>query len=161
MLNKLVKEKEEEIKILQGFKLILGEDSKNGWKIDILDSNNLKKPFDLDIQEIIGFEKDSGIVIIEYDRLIKDEENLDRVKLRLYSESLKQNIEEREISDLEDIKIVENKIENYLGAELNIKFRENTENANNLGKDWISIAKLVAIPLDNRIQNLKYKKRDI
>ncbi|MBA7540674.1 hypothetical protein ES705_32973 [subsurface metagenome] len=174
MLNKLVKEKEEEIKILQGFKLILGEGSKNGWKIDILDSNSLKKPFDLDIQEIIGFEKDSGIVIIEYDRLIKDEENLDRVKLRLYSESLKQNIEEREISDLEDIKIVENKIENYLGAELNIKFRENTENANNLGKDWISVAKLVAIPLDNRIyviwgserkfpyllniiQNLKYK----
>ena len=151
MLNKIIKEKEEEIKILQGFKLILGEGSKNGWKIDTLDSNGLKKPFDLNIQEIIGFEKDSGIVIFEYDRLIKDEENLDRVKLRLYSENLKQKVEEHEISDLEDIKIVETKIENYLGAELNIKFRENTENANNLGKDWISVAKLVAIPLDNRI----------
>ncbi|MHA1669564.1 MAG: helix-turn-helix domain-containing protein [Promethearchaeota archaeon] len=151
MLNKIIKEKEEEMKILQGFKLILGDNSKNGWKIGTLDSNSLKKPFDLNIQEIIGFEKDSGIVIFEYDRLIKDEENLDKVKLRLYSENLKQKIEEHEISDLEDIEIVETKIENYLGAELNIRFRENTENANNLGKDWINVVRLVAIPLDNRI----------
>ncbi len=151
MLNKIIEEKEEEIKILQGFKLILGEGYKNGWKIDTLDTNGLKKPFDLNIQEIIGFEKDSGIVIFEYDRLIKDEENLDRVKLRLYSESLRQKIEEHGIPDLKEIKIVETKIENYLGAELNIKFIENTENANNLGKDWINVAKLVAIPLDNRV----------
>jgi len=178
ILNKIIREKEEEIKILQGFKLVLGKDSKNGWKIGTLDTNGFKKPFDLDIQEIIGFEKDCGIVIFEYDRLIKDEENLDRVKLRLYSENLKQKIEEYEISDLEDIKIVEIKIENYLGAELNIKFRENSEKANNLGKDWINMAKLVAIPLDDRIyviwgserkfpyllniiQNLKGKKKNI
>ncbi len=151
MLNKIIKEKEEEIKILQGFKLILGEGTKNGWKIDTLDSNGLKKSFDLDIQEIIGFEKDSGIVIFEYYRLIKDEENLDRVKLRLYSEKLKQQIEENDITDLEDIKIIENKIDNYLGAELNIKFKDNTHRANNLGKEWITVVKLVAIPIDNRI----------
>ncbi len=176
ILNKIIREKEEEIKILQGFKLVLGKDSKNGWKIDKLDKNGLKKPFDLDIQEIIGFEKDCGIVIFEYDRIIKDEENLDRVKLRLYAENLKQKIEEYEISDLEDIRIIETKIENYLGAELNIKFRDNSEKANNLGKDWINMAKLVAIPLDDRIyviwgserkftyllniiQNLKDKKK--
>lgn len=151
MLNRTIKEKEEEIKILKGFKLIFDEGSENGWFFDTLDSNGLKKPFELKNEEIIGYEKDSGIVIYEYDRPIKNEENLDRVKLRLYSEKLKQNIEEYQISDLEEIKIVETKIENYPGAELNIKFKANSKNANNLGKDWINVAKLVAIRLDNRI----------
>jgi len=78
--------------------------------------------------------------------------NIKKVKsLRLYSESLKQKIEDHRISDIKDIKIVETKIENYIGAELNIKFIENSKNANNLGNDWINVAKLVAIPIDNRV----------
>jgi DNA-binding MarR family transcriptional regulator len=151
MLDRNIKEKEEEIKILKGFKLIFGEGTKNGWLVDTFDSKTFQKPFDLKNQEIIGYEKDSGIVIYEYDRPIKKEENLDRVKLRLYSERLKQNIKEFDISGLDEIKIVETKIENYPGAELCIKFKENSKNANNLGKNWIFVAKLVAISLDRRI----------
>ncbi len=151
LLDNVIKEKEEEIKVLKGFKLILGENLENGWNLDNLDLNDLKKPFDLDIKEITGFEKDNGIVIFEYDRLIKDEENLDRVKLRLYSEKLKQEIKENAISDLEYIEIDEVKISNYLGANIKIKFRKNSNISNNLGSDWIIVAKLVAIPIDNKI----------
>ena len=151
LLDRVIKEKEEEIKVLKGFKLILGENLENGWNVDKLDLRDLKKSFDLDIKEITGFEKDNGIVIFEYDRLITDEENLDRVKLRLYSEKLKQEIMENGISDLEKIDINEIKISNYLGANIKITFRENSKTANNLGVDWIIVAKLVAIPIDNKI----------
>ena len=151
LLDRVIKEKEEEIKILKGFKLIIGESLENGWNVDKLDLRDLKKSFDLDIKEITGFEKDNGIVIFEYDRLITDEENLDRVKLRLYSEKLKQEIMENGISDLEKVDINEIKISNYLGANIKIKFRENSKTANNLGVNWIIVAKLIAIPIDNKI----------
>jgi hypothetical protein len=147
----LIKEKEEEIKILKGFKLILGENIQNGWKIDTSDSGDLKEPFDIEVQEIIGFEKDCGIVVFEYDRLIKDEENLDRVKLRLYSEKIKHQILEHNIVDLENIEIIESKIDEYLTAEIKIKFVENSITAKNLSNNWINVVKLVAIPIDNRI----------
>ncbi len=151
LIEGLIKEKKEEIKILKGFKLVLGENIQNGWKIDTSDTRDLKEPFDIEIQEIIGFEKDCGIVVFEYDRLIKDEENLDRVKLRLYSEKIKHQILEHNIMDLENIKIVESKIDDYLAAEVQIKFIENSITAKNLSNNWVNVAKLVAIPIDNRI----------
>ncbi len=149
IIDRIIKEKEDEIKIIKGIRLILSETPENGWHI-ISDANkDLKMQFDIDIYEIIGFEKDCGIVIFEYDRIIKDEENLDRVKLRLYTEKLKNEIVQH--PDLEEIKVLESTIKNYLGAEISVKFREGTNSAINLGNDFITIIKLVAIPIDNKI----------
>ncbi|GAG79920.1 unnamed protein product, partial [marine sediment metagenome] len=111
--------------------------------------------FDLDIQEIIGNEKDCGIVIYEYDRIIKGEENLDKVKLRLYSNKLETNILERmeigKLEDLKEVKVDEIDIQDYCGAVISIKYKSIKKAASNEGNDWSIIAKLVSIPIDNKI----------
>lgn len=149
MIEKIVKEKEDELRIIKGIRLILSETPENGWHIISSADKDLKMQFDIDIYEIIGFEKDCGIVIFEYDRIIKDEENLDRVKLRLYTEKLKIRIIDH--PDLDQVKVTESTIKNYLGAEIVIKFKEGSNSAKNLGNDFITIIKLVTIPIDNKI----------
>ncbi len=155
LLDNLIKEKKEEIKILEGLKLLISDDLTNGWKI-ISDLENVQKSqFDLDIHEIIGSEKDFGIMIYEYDRIIKGEENLDKVKLRIYSKKLETIINERKeigkLKDLAEVKINEIDIQNYVGSEICIKFKKESRTANSLGDDWIIVAKLVSIPIDNKI----------
>lgn len=155
LLDNLIREKKEEIKVLEGLKLIITEDLENGWKIISDAEKDQKSQFDLDIQEIIGNEKDFGIVIYEYDRMIKGEENLDKVKLRIYSKKLETIINERKeigkLKDLADVKVKEIDIQNYVGSELCVRFKKGSETANSLGDDWIIVAKLVSIPIDNKI----------
>lgn len=155
LLDDFIKEKEEEIKILKGLKLIISENLENGWKVITDGKKDIKGQFDLDIQEIIGNEKDCGIVIYEYDRIIKGEENLDKVKLRIYSKKLETIIKERQeigkLKDLEDVKVDEIDIQDYCGAVISIKYRLGRKTANNVGNDWNIVAKLVSIPIDNKI----------
>ena len=155
LLDVFIKEKEEEIKILKGLRLIISENLENGWKIITDGKKDIKGQFDLDIQEIIGNEKDCGIVIYEYDRIIKGEENLDKVKLRIYSKKLETIIKERQeigkLKDLEDVKVEEIDIQDYCGAIISIKYRLGRKTANNVGNDWNVVAKLVSIPIDNKI----------
>jgi len=155
LLDNLIREKREEIKVLEGLKLIITEDLENGWKIISDLEKEEKSQFDLDVQEIIGNEKDFGIVIYEYDRIIKGEENLDKVKLRIYSKKLETIINERKeigkLIDLSDVKINEVDIQNYVGSEICVKFKKGSETANSLGDNWIIVAKLVSIPIDNKI----------
>jgi len=42
---------------------------------------------------------------------------------------------------LEDIKIVDKKILNYYGSEVYVRFKEETNTANNVGEDWIIAVK--------------------
>ncbi|KKN49778.1 hypothetical protein LCGC14_0639240 [marine sediment metagenome] len=155
LLDDFIKEKEEEIKILKGLKLIISENLENGWKIITDSKKDLKSQFDLDIQEIMGNEKDCGIVIYEYDRIIKGEENLDKVKLRIYSKKLETTIKERKeigkLKDLKDVKVDEIDILDYCGAEISVIYKKGSETANNVGEDWNIVAKLVSIPIDNKI----------
>lgn len=155
LLDAYIKEKNEEIKILKGLKSIISDDFKNGWKIITDVEKDLKGQFDLDIQEIMGNEKDCGIVIYEYDRIIKGEENLDKVKLRLYSKKLETTILERKeigkLEDLEVVKVDEIDIQDYCGAVISTKYKLGSETANNVGNDWNIVAKLVSIPIDNKI----------
>ncbi len=155
LLDNFIREKKEEIKVLEGLKLIITENLVNGWKIISDMEKEQKNQFDLDIQEIIGNEKDFGIVIYEYDRIIKGEENLDKVKLRIYSKKLETIINERKeigkLKDLVEVKINEIDIQNYVGSEICVKFKKESETANSLGEDWIIVAKLVSIPIDNKI----------
>jgi predicted transcriptional regulator len=155
LLDAYIKEKNEEIKILKGLKSIISDDYKNGWNIITDVEKDLKGQFDLDIQEIIGNEKDCGIVIYEYDRIIKGEENLDILKLRLYSNKLENIILERKeigkLEDIEEVKVEEIDIQDYYGAVILIKYKSERNIPSLEENDWNIIAKLVSIPIDNKI----------
>jgi predicted transcriptional regulator len=155
LLDAFIKEKTEEIKILKGLKSIISDDYKNGWKIITEVEKDLKGQFDLDIQEIIGNEKDCGIVIYEYDRIIKGEENLDKVKLRLYSNKLETIILERKeigkLKDLNEVKVDEIDIQDYYGAIISVSYKSGSKVEDKAEKDWNIVAKLVSIPIDNKI----------
>jgi len=155
LLDAYIKEKSEEIMILQGLKSIISDDYENGWNIITDAEKDLKGQFDLDIQEIIGNEKDCGIVIYEYDRIIKGEENLDKLKLRLYSNKLENIILERKeigkLEEVEEVRVEEIDIQKYCGAEISIKYKSEKNSSSPQENDWNIVAKLVSIPIDNKI----------
>ena len=53
--------------------------------------------------------------------------------------------------DLEDIKFVSEEVEKYLGAVMKSRFKQGSKTAKMIGTDWIVAAKLVAIPVENKI----------
>ncbi|MFX1338306.1 MAG: helix-turn-helix domain-containing protein, partial [Promethearchaeota archaeon] len=96
LVNKIIKEKEEEIKILKSFRLLIDEYVSNGWE-DISkrykDSQSLgREVFDIDVLGIMGLEKDFGIIFFEYDKDIIDELRV-RDKLDLVYNKIEEQIE--------------------------------------------------------------------
>jgi len=55
------------------------------------------------------------------------------------------------IQDLEDIKVEDIEIQDYLGAIMYLKFKAGSDAAKNVGSGWITLAKHVAIPIDDKI----------
>ena len=127
----------------------MGDNLENGW----IDISEIQKDH---IFEILGFEKDCGLIIFEYDKIIK-EDVIIQAALQLSSEKLRETIQpdldkmEYTIPDLEDIKIEDTKIEDYLGLTIYFKFKEGTETANNIGNDWIIAARHVAVPINDKV----------
>ena len=160
ILDERIKEKEEELKILKSFRYIMGETLENGW----IDISQIKKEFQLYSENsfdfnslgITGKEKDCGLIIFEYNKKV-EEEVIIRAALQLSLEKMREpmqpnlNIKEFTIPDLEDIKIEDTRIQDYLGMTMFFKFKVGTETGNNLGLDWIVAARHVAVPLDNKI----------
>ncbi|MFX0033359.1 MAG: helix-turn-helix domain-containing protein [Promethearchaeota archaeon] len=147
IIDNLIRDKENELKLLKSFRYIMGESSENGW-IDVSkDFNTLG---------IVGVEKDCGLIIFEYGKTVKEEVIL-QAALQLSYEKLKEHlqpepeIEEFTIPDLEEIKIIHRKIDDYFGAIMELKFKEGSAIANNVGTDWIVAAKHVAVPIDDKI----------
>jgi len=149
-----------------------GEKLENGW-INISDlerelQDMYNKEFDFNILGITGVEKDRGLVIIEYEHPV-DNDIIIRAALQLSSEKLRAKLfiqEDIEIEDedkyedievgyknpdIEEIKIVDTEIMEYLGAELQVRFKKGSETANNVGEDRIVAAKQVAVPIENKI----------
>jgi len=138
----------------------MGENLENGW-IDLSDiKNDLQvygqKSFDFKNLEMIGFDKDCGLIIFDYNKKIEDEVII-RAALQLSSEKLREpiqpNLDEKAftILDLEDIKIEDIKIRDYLGMTMYFKFKKGSETGNNVGTDWIVATRQVAVPLKNKI----------
>jgi len=160
ILDERIQQKEEELKILKSFRYIMGETLENGW----MDISQIKKDFQLYSEKafdfktlgIIGEEKDCGLIIFEYNKKIR-EEVIIRAALQLSSEKMREpiqpdlDIKEYTIPDLEDIKIEDTKIQDYLGMTMYFKFKEGTETGNNIGTDWIVAARHVAVLLDDKI----------
>ncbi|TFG30139.1 MAG: TrmB family transcriptional regulator [Promethearchaeota archaeon] len=158
LVNKIIKEKEEEIKILKSFKLLIDEYLSNGWE-DVSkrykDSQSLgREVFDIDVLGIMGLDKDFGIIFFEYDKDIIDEFRV-RDKLDLVYNKIEEQIEKLQnegvIPGFEDMKIEYTKVQEYLGASISLKFKEGSEIANNIGNKWVIAIKEVAIPIDNVI----------
>lgn len=160
IFDERIQQKEEELKILKSFRYIMGETLENGW----IDISEIKKDFQLYSEKsfdykslgITGEEKDCGLIIFEYNKNVK-EEVIIRAALQLSSEKMREPIQpdldlkEFTIPDLEDIRIEDTKIQDYLGMTMYFKFKEGTETGNNVGTDWIVAARHVAVVIDDKI----------
>ncbi|MFX1409120.1 MAG: helix-turn-helix domain-containing protein [Promethearchaeota archaeon] len=160
LMDEIIQNKEEELKILKSFRFIMGESLENGW-IDVSEITKdlqpySKKAFDFNTLGITGVEKDCGLLIFEYDKII-EEQIVIQAALQLSFEKIRETIQpnldhnEYTIPDLEEIKIIDTKIKDYLGMIMYFKFKEGTTTANNVGTDWIIAAKHVAVPIDDKI----------
>ncbi|MFX1344410.1 MAG: hypothetical protein ACFFAI_04840 [Promethearchaeota archaeon] len=160
IFDERIEQKEEELKILKSFRFIMGKELENGW-IDISEIKRdfqivSKKTYDFNTLGIISEEKDSGLIIFEYNRNVKDDIII-QAALQLSCEKMREPIQpdlEKKvftILDLEDIKIEETKFQNYLGMTIYFKFKEGTATGNNVGTDWIVAARHVAVPLGDKI----------
>jgi hypothetical protein len=149
ILDERIQQKVEELKVLKSFRFIMGDTLENGW----IDISEIQKDH---MFEILGFEKDCGLIIFEYDKIIK-EDVITQAALQLSSEKMRELIQpdlnkvEYTIPDLEGIKIEDTKIEEYLGLTIYFKFKEGTETANNIGNDWIIAARHVAVPINDKV----------
>ena len=160
IFDERIQQKEEELKILKSFRFIIGKELENGW-IDISEIKRdfqivSEKTYDFNTLGITSEEKDSGLIIFEYNRNIKDDVII-QAALQLSSEKMREPIQpdldkkDFTIPDLEDIKIEDTKFQDYLGVTIYFKFKEGTETGNNVGTDWIVAARHVAVPLDDKI----------
>jgi len=147
VIDNIIKEREDELKILKSFRYIMGESSENGW-IDVSKEYNTLG--------IIGVDKDCGLIIFEYDKAVKEDVVI-QAALQLSYEKLKGQLqpdsekEEFTNTDLKDIKITQITIDNYFGASMYLKFKEGSKTANNIGTDWIVAAKHLAVPIEDKI----------
>ena len=160
ILDERIQEKDEELKILKSFRFIMGEELENGW----IDMSGVDKDLQSFKRNVFGFktlgvtgvEKDCGLLIFEYGSVVENN-IIVQAGLQLSCEKLKmglqidEDIEEFKTPDLEDVKFDFTNIQDYLGAIMYLKFKEGSETANNVGRDWIIAAKQVAIPIGNRI----------
>ncbi|MFW9876116.1 MAG: helix-turn-helix domain-containing protein [Candidatus Thorarchaeota archaeon] len=160
ILDERIQQKEEELKILKSFRFIMGKELENGW----IDVSKIKKDFQIISEKTYDFntlgitseEKDSGLIIFEYNRNIKDDVII-QAALQLSCEKMREPIQpdldkkEFTITDLKDIKIEGTKFQDYSGMTMYFKFKEGTETGNNVGTDWIVAARHVAVPLGDKI----------
>ena len=146
-IDNIIQEKEDELKILKSFRCIMGESTKNGW-INISKEKNMIN--------FVGLEKDCGLIIFEYDEVIKNEVII-KAALQLSYERLKKHLQPDPNKDLyinpdiKEIKITHTEIYQYLAANMYIKFKDGTKSANNIGTDRVLLTKHVAIPIEDKI----------
>ncbi len=156
VLDDFIKEKEKELKVLRSFRSILTDEWPN---VSEKEHDQPDNKYDFNSLAITGEEKDCGMLIFDYGNLINDE-GVINAALESSCMKLMQNLqkdprdpdrEEFYNEDLEDRKIDETTFQNYLGATMSVKFRKGSKTANSVGNDWIVVANLVAVPVENKI----------
>jgi hypothetical protein len=160
ILDERIQQREEELKILKSFRFIMGEASENGWidfsEIDKDSKSLLKKGYNFKTLGITGEEKDCGLFIFKYfspienDVIIKAALQLSCERLKL-STQVDEDIEEFSNPDLIDLKFENTKIRDYYGVIMYVKFKKGSKTAKIIEDDWIIAAKLVAIPVEDKI----------
>ena len=171
-LEKTIQDKEAELRILKGFKLIIKDRVENGWRGDI-NYENLG---------ITGINKDCGLVLFEFDRTIEKESDIIKMVLDLFNLKIKSRLipdmeKEKEIEidhpklmdlsdytqytklkdtkdfarDIRDLALDYTNFKSYQGSILSIRFKKNSKAFNNVGGDWIILLKNVAVPIQDKI----------
>ncbi|MFO7796201.1 MAG: helix-turn-helix domain-containing protein [Promethearchaeati archaeon] len=152
--DEIINQKEEELRILKSMKYILGETIENGWTgLSKLRKESQKlgdKAITYESMDIIGMEKDCGLIIFDYEESVSETVVL-KGALQLVNEKMMYEIKSQKNKDLEDIKIIDTKFQEYYGATIHIKFKKDSEIAKNVGEDWIVALKQVAIPIGDKI----------
>ncbi|TFF97578.1 MAG: hypothetical protein EU547_03905 [Promethearchaeota archaeon] len=162
LVNKIIEEKEEEIKILKSYQFLINEYFRDGFERGSHIYDEIKSfgrdVFDINVMGFMGLEKDFGIIIFEYEKNIADNirarDKLDLVydKIKEQLKNLKRKEKLDEIGSVEEYSKIEyQKIENYEGANIFIKFKKGSKSAQQLGDDWVPVIREVAIPIDNII----------
>ena len=127
LINTVIKEKEEELKILHSFSLLMGESLE-------------KRSFNLEKLGITGVDKDCGLIIFEFDYNIVDDPELIQSTLGFFAGKMRLEIKKN--VDSEDIKIEDVQIQDYLGSIIYLKIE---------GTEYMEVLTQVAIPIDDKI----------
>jgi len=96
IFDEAIQQKEEELKILKSFRFIMGKELENGW-IDISEIKRdfqivSEKTYDFNTLGITSEEKDSGLIIFEYNRNFKDDVII-QAALQLSCEKMREPIQ--------------------------------------------------------------------
>ncbi len=162
LVNKIIEEKEEEIKILKSYQFLINEYFREGFEKGTHIYDEIKSfgrdVFDIDVMGFMGLEKDFGIIIFEYERDIADDIRA-RDKLDLVYDKIKEQLKrlkaQEKLHDIEkierDSKIEYQKFRNYEGATIFLKFKSGSAPAKQLGEEWVPVIREVAIPIENII----------
>jgi len=99
--------------------------------------------YDYELKGPKGFPKDSGLIIIEYDRIIEDDSRLIREAFEMFKSKTEYEIRKDKIPGFQDVKFEEINIDGYNGNKVLIKIR--------LKKNLWKAGYQAVIPLKNRI----------
>ena len=165
IIDDFIKLRETELTILKSLRFILGEKLENGW-LDVSEleqdlQNMYSKEYDFNNLGVTGVEKDCGLLIFEYESPV-DNHIVIRAALQLSFEKIRaklfiyEDIDDDikrgyKNPDLEEIKIIDKRILDYYGSEISVRFKKGSKTANNIGDDWYTAVKQVAVPIDNKI----------
>lgn len=165
IIDDFIKQRETELTILKSLRFILGEKLENGW-IDVSELEHdlqsmYSKDYDFNNLGVTGVEKDCGLLIFEYECPVDNyiviraalQLSFEKIRAKLFIyEDIDDDVERGyKNPDLEEIKIVDQKILDYYGSEIQIRLKKGSETANNVGDDWFIAVKQVAVPIENKI----------
>jgi predicted transcriptional regulator len=165
IIDDFIKQRETELTILKSLRFILGEKLENGW-LDVSELEHdlqsmYSKDYDFNNLGVTGVEKDCGLLIFEYESPVDNhiviraalQLSFEKIRAKLFIyEDIDDDIERGyKNPDLEEIKIVDQKILDYYGSEIQVRFKKGSETANNVGDDWFVAVRQVAVPIENKI----------
>ncbi len=110
-----------------------------------------RKVFDYEFKSYKSDRKDAGLIIFDYDRNIENDKKLTKSALNMFKNKMKYDIKSGHNSIVEDLKIVDEKIQGYLGGNTFLKFKEGSPPVKFMGTDWVHAGKYVVIPIKYKI----------
>ncbi len=118
----------------------------NNWMVlsEVIEESEAleRNVFDYELQGPKGFHRNAGLIIFEYNRNVENDTNLAQSALNLLKSKTEYELRTHGIPGFEDVKFVDEEIRTYIGSGVYLKF---------VGTDWVSSAKQVVIPIENRL----------
>ncbi len=99
--------------------------------------------YDYELKGPKGFPKDCGLIIIEYDRLIEDDNRLIKEAFEMFKSKTEYEIRKDKIPGFQDVKFEKVNIDGYFGNKVLIKIK--------LKKSWWEAGFQATIPMKNKI----------